>query len=122
MYEPLTYHRYNLCYQKIAGGRILDIGSGGKSPLRFTCRFVIQLDINRKGEIDIIASATHLLFKDNSFDTVVLVDVIEHLPQKDREVAVREAIRVCKSRVIIHTPLNDDYNFIARKMDLRFQD
>ncbi len=50
----------------------------------------------------IAADATHLPFKDQSFDVVLCSEVIEHVP--DLEAALRELLRVSRCRLIITTP------------------
>jgi SAM-dependent methyltransferase len=45
-----------------------------------------------------------LPFPDNSFDTVLLIDVIEHLKEKDGVSLIEEAKRVASGRVVVSTP------------------
>ena len=49
--------------------------------------------------------ATHLGFKDSSFDAVALIDVIEHLDDDDAQLVLKEIERVLKrdGRIVIHT-------------------
>jgi ubiquinone/menaquinone biosynthesis C-methylase UbiE len=47
-----------------------------------------------------------LPFSSNSFDTVVLWNVLEHV--EDEEMAISEALRVCRSNIIIVVPKEDD--------------
>ena len=68
-------------------GKCLNVGCGGH---------IIP------GAVNIDENATNLPYKDNSFDTVILSDVIEHI--KDWEKALDEAIRVSKNKVIITVP------------------
>jgi len=55
-----------------------------------------------KGMINIDKDATNLPYKDNSFDTIILSDVIEHI--KNWKKAVNEAVRVSKNKIIITVP------------------
>jgi hypothetical protein len=48
--------------------------------------------------------ATRLPYKDKSFDTVILSDVIEHIDIYGSIQAVQEAFRVCNKKVIITVP------------------
>jgi SAM-dependent methyltransferase len=45
-----------------------------------------------------------LPFSDSSFDTVLLIDVIEHLREKDGAGLIEEAKRVASGRVVVSTP------------------
>lgn len=47
------------------------------------------------------ADACHLPFKDQSFDTVLMINVLEHL---DDDAALREAYRICRKNVIFSVP------------------
>lgn len=52
-----------------------------------------------------VANATHLPFKDESFDAVFLLDTIEHLTKTETEKALNETKRVLKrgGKVVVHT-------------------
>ena len=58
----------------------------------------------------IIADIMYLPFKNSSFDTVLAIEIIEHLP--NTESAINEIKRVTKANVIITVP-NDPYFMIA---------
>jgi SAM-dependent methyltransferase len=45
-----------------------------------------------------------LLFDDCSFDTVLLLDIIEHLTENQARLIIQEAKRVARHRVIVSTP------------------
>ncbi len=91
------------------GPKILEVGSGslGIGPylhLPFT-----GVDIDFKGPKwpqmkQVSAQATKLPFPDKSFDIVISVDVLEHLPLKQRQPALTEAFRVAKQAVILAFP------------------
>lgn len=54
----------------------------------------------------VIANATALPFPDLSFDAVVCLDVIEHMPVAARAAAVREMARVARRIVLVACPLD----------------
>ena len=56
------------------------------------------------GESFVRASGTQLPFRDASFDVVVAVDVLEHLPQDQRPPFVRETLRVSRGSVFLACP------------------
>jgi ubiquinone/menaquinone biosynthesis C-methylase UbiE len=51
-----------------------------------------------------LASASHLPFADKSFDTVVCVEVLEHLEKPESLMAIRELERIARRRVVITVP------------------
>ena len=92
-------------------GRVLDIGCGRQPLLGFLpngCQY-IGLDYPDTGawyeaKPTVHADAARLPFADQTFDVVVCLEVLEHLPRPVE--ALREACRVLKpeGRVIISTP------------------
>jgi ubiquinone/menaquinone biosynthesis C-methylase UbiE len=50
-------------------------------------------------------NAEELRFGPNSFDTVLMIEVLEHLPEPI--IALREAFRVAKKNVLISVPNTD---------------
>jgi SAM-dependent methyltransferase len=90
-------------------GRTLDVGCGRK-PYQKTffsgASEYIGCDyLSDRSCPDVICSALELTFPDNSFDTVVSTEVLEHVPDPQR--ALREMFRVVKPGgfVIVSTPL-----------------
>jgi glycosyltransferase involved in cell wall biosynthesis len=107
----------------IEGNEVLEIGSGnGDSTIALskTKSHVIGIDISKTGIIEArtfakqnnlgsnptfaFMSGSSLAFKDNSFDTVILPEIIEHLKSPRR--IIQEAIRVVRNggRIIISVP------------------
>ena len=95
-----------------AGETILDLGCGyGAYSLALAAagRRLIGCDINPKyvagasaSGVPAIVVDSALPFADRSFDTVVLLEVIEHVPQIDA--ILREAFRVARRNVLITVP------------------
>jgi hypothetical protein len=104
----------------IGQGEILEIGSGGLSPVAQLHQNTVSIDISYKPGIVIVASASHLPLKNNSFDVVVALDTIEHLPRSIRNLAISEMIRVSREKVILSTPLENGKEFVGRQFDLLF--
>jgi len=91
--------------------RILDVGSGEFGLATYISKGfdITGTDIvfgkdKERGFKMVEASADKLPFKDNSFDIVVSVDMMEHLPLGIRKKAVFEIIRVAKNRVYLSFP------------------
>jgi hypothetical protein len=60
---------------------------------------------NRSGGRAAVADASTLPFPDDSFDTITLWDVLEHVP--DDCAALREAVRVARKNVLLSVPAED---------------
>jgi len=98
---------------------ILDIGCGRGEILR-ECSVkseVIGIDFSdastdfarRQGQPLVKATATHLPFGDEGFNSVLLLEVVEHLSMDDVEKCFNEIRRVLKvgGTVVVETPLVD---------------
>ena len=72
-------------------GRILEIG-GGRTDNKNSILNSIILDINPNRNPDIVASGYNLPFKDNTFDTIISTEVLEHLEKP--QLFVNEIYRV----------------------------
>lgn len=55
----------------------------------------------------VVADATRLPFAENSFDSVTLIHLLEHLDEERIPVAIEEALRVARLRVVIAVPFED---------------
>ncbi|HAD82931.1 MAG: hypothetical protein A2509_06860 [Candidatus Edwardsbacteria bacterium RIFOXYD12_FULL_50_11] len=111
-----------------AAGDILDLGSGDGAfsiPLIKKGLNVISADLShtRLKKIKSInrrlaeCDALVLPFKDNSFDTILFVEVLEHLPNKQaQEEALREFIRILKpnGRLVLTTPNKVVYKYVVQ--------
>ncbi len=123
--QKLTRKRLYLFIKKYASNeKILDIGSGGGYGESFFPNRV-SLDIDKNKNPDIVGDAHNIPFGDDSFNTILCTEVLEHL--KDPKKAIKEMKRVLKpgGRLIlttrfifpIHTYEYDYYRFT--EFDLR---
>ncbi len=102
---------------ELAGPAVLMVGCGRGKYLEFCSssgRQAFGVDISaeyaaeasgRSGGRAAVADASALPFPDDSFDTVTLWDVLEHVP--DDCAALREAIRVARKNVLFSVPAED---------------
>lgn len=93
-----------------AGEAILEVGSGIKGITPYLKKSVTGVDLNfdfdkRNSYLTpITASVLKLPFKDSSFDYVLSVDMLEHIPDIYRERAVREILRVANKKIYLSFP------------------
>jgi SAM-dependent methyltransferase len=105
-------------------GKILNIGSSS-GYLEIYFEDVVSIDISKK-RLEFLKTQTKanwlfsisefLPFKDSTFDTVVLAEVLEHLVNP--EIALREIVRVTKNkgRIIITVP-DEENSYWARNIE-----
>ena len=97
--------RYKLL-SKYCIGNVLDVGCGKKGLQQYLpAGNYLGCDI---GGGDLQSSAYSLPYKDKSFDTVVLLEILEHLGMPI--VAIKEATRVSAKRIIVTVP--NDYSLV----------
>jgi SAM-dependent methyltransferase len=89
----------------IGNGRLLDTycnNSRGIIGLDFSQKLVSQSKLFAEKENIkyqcVIADATHLPFKNKSFDLIICTRVLQHIPHGERKVAIGEMVRVSKSK------------------------
>lgn len=110
----LNPERTHVLDKFVVGKKVLDIGCGsgiyvdyltrqGKKAvgIDFVNEFIKRAKKNYRGKFR-TANAYKLPFDDNSFDTVMMLDVLEHLD--DELKALKEAIRVARKRLILIVP------------------
>lgn len=125
-WHPQLAIRYLPVVEKIKENpklRILEVGSGGLGIAPYLKRPVMGVDIKFEPPIHyqlkpIIGTATDLKFKDNSFDAVISMDMLEHLPKQKRQTAILEMLRVAKSMMVIGVPCGKE----AEKHDRKIHD
>jgi len=104
-----------------SGESVLDIGCGNGVVGReiesfFGCKvtgtdilYYMKKDIFFK----IMPNSETLDFKDNEFDTALLIDVLHHVPYDSQVKLVREAVRVCRKVLIFEVRPS----FLAKAVD-----
>jgi hypothetical protein len=109
---------------------ILDIGAGGRGGISYffsqNSSQIVLLDRERPpkslySKYQLIGDGLLLPFNDRTFDVVVSVATLEHIPQTERSQLLTEFRRVSKL-VILHFPCKDTKGiFKGDKADLAFQ-
>lgn len=88
---------------------ILEIGAGPVGLGQFRPHPFVGCDLLYPSEprpplLPIIASGMALPFLDNSFDAVIVSDVLEHVPETGREAVIKESLRVTREVAIFGFP------------------
>lgn len=86
---------------------VIEIGVGNKTLANYLKTMKVKIttcDIDKDLDPDVVGDILNLPFKDNSFDTVVAFEVLEHLPFENFDKALGELSRVSKKNVIISLP------------------
>lgn len=119
---PVQMFAYDLAIRNFvhSSDRVLDVGFGagfGLMKLAKATRFVNGIDIDNRAVLSVrekldsqfldsidlrLYDGRHIPYEDHSFETVVCVDVIEHV--EDYEKFLYELLRVAKRSVFISTP------------------
>jgi SAM-dependent methyltransferase len=107
------YQRYDLTSKLVraldvpAGARILDLG-GAPGPIETFLPdyevFVLDIQGEHDGGRFVIADGGALPFPDGSFEAVVSLDTLEHVPTSIRQSFLREARRVSRRAVVLSAP------------------
>jgi SAM-dependent methyltransferase len=94
--KPVLRQIYSSYYQRITAackpGRILEIGSGSGNFLQGQPSPVVRTDILPASWLSLVCDAQQLPFASQSFDSIVMVDVLHHIERPIR--FFREAERV----------------------------
>jgi hypothetical protein len=96
-----------------APATILDVGGEVALSANHIGQFITGYKIttaNTRSTTDIVYGGFELPFEDNSFDAVITIDTLEHVPPKNREFWLRELFRVARKTVVIAGPFASEYN------------
>ncbi len=138
-YTKWDYNRFGEVLQRVKGKTVLDVGFGTGEMLKLLSDYKITgVDINLSNlQSDVPYHAEiykmdirDLEFEDNSFDTVIAMEVLEHNPEEDNERMLSEIRRVAKDRILITVPYNEPeplykghkQSFSQEKIDRLFPD
>lgn len=116
---------------KISAGKVLDVGSLD-APYRKLIHYssYTTIDINPKAKADYTGDVHNLPFKDNTYDTIIATELLEHCHTPEK--AVKEMHRVIKkngsclasTRFIYyqHDLIEDYYRYAAPGLKYLFKD
>jgi hypothetical protein len=106
--------------------KILEVGSGPNGIGEYISNFFVGCDIKFDGRINpkmlpVVGSATNLPFRDESFDIVLSIDMLEHIKRAERAEVINELIRVSKRLTIIACPCGRKSQKCEQKILLWYQ-
>ncbi len=118
------WHRYQMAAELVKGLRVLDLGIGtayGSNYLAGFAEHVVGIDIDseaveaaqlryRRPNLSFVAGdLNELHFAEESFDAIVLFEVIEHMPKSQQESMIQEIRRILKPHglFLLSTPDHD---------------
>jgi len=102
-------------------GPLLEVGSGSVGVGKFYRGSFIGCDLSfmfppKPPMLPVVATATRLPFADGSFKTVLVSDVLEHVPPEERKTVIREALRVTRRVAIFAFPCGTQASDYDRKL------
>lgn len=104
---------------KLAKSKILEVGSGSLGITPYLKEKIDGLDVDFSGPQtplvnQIKGDAANLAFRKNSYDVVIAVDFLEHLPPGQRTTAISQMLKVAKKLLVIVVPTGE----LSEKQDL----
>jgi SAM-dependent methyltransferase len=115
-YEPVVR-----LVREVGGERVLEVGSGDDGLARWLVDAeVTAVDLAFSGRQQagkrVTADARALPFPDATFDVVVALDLLEHVPASDRELVLRELARTARLRLIVGCPTGESALNVDRRL------
>ncbi|BDV41759.1 hypothetical protein GURASL_06820 [Geotalea uraniireducens] len=92
---------------------ILEVGSGCTGITPYIPHKVTGVDVSFEQPVSpnltpVLLSGENLPFNDSSFDIVVSVDMLEHVPAPNRPTVISELLRVARKRVYLAVPCGNE--------------
>jgi 2-polyprenyl-3-methyl-5-hydroxy-6-metoxy-1,4-benzoquinol methylase len=117
----ISYYTQFSLVKKYASDKIIEIGIGNKTLSDYLKKLnydVTTCDYDKKLDPDIICDIRKINIKNESFDTVLAFEILEHIQFKDFEKAISELKRICKNKIIISLPYSSTNMSISIKIPL----
>ena len=93
------------------GTTVLEVGSGSTGITPYNGGAVVGCDVAFPGDVAPrllpVMAKGHLPFRDRSFDAVISLDTLEHVPREFRQLFVDEMFRIARTYVLVGFPEGD---------------
>ena len=121
LYTKDDWNRLAAAYDFVTGATVLDVGVGNGAFLHILARSgqfsaVQGVDIRANSKLIVPEGVafnemniTSLTFADDSFDTVVCMEVLEHLEDADFVAGLAQIRRVARSNLVVTVPLEEPH-------------
>lgn len=95
----------------VPDGSVLEVGSSSKGITPYVEHSIVGSDASFPGAIALalmpVVARGRLPFRDRSFDTVISLDTLEHVPREFRQLFINEMFRIARRYVIVGFPEGD---------------
>lgn len=117
--------------KNISPGDVLEVGAGKFNNYKSMIphKLYVTMDVNSKRYPNIVSDIQLCSVADNSFDVVLMIEVLEHCPNPQK--AVNELHRICRSQGVcivstrfmqpLHEEPNDYYRFTQYSLQVLFK-
>lgn len=119
-YPVVKFIKKNNC------GAILEVGCGSRGLAVYVNKKVTGLDLDYGGVKlenleEVLGSSGNSPFKNNEFETVLCLDVLEHIREDQRLKTIEELFRVSSKFIILGAPEGDKARELDKIYDLKFK-
>lgn len=116
--QLLRYYPVIKIIDAISPNKILEVGSGSQGLGQYIHKRFVGVDANFEDYLNVPqsispnlqavrANGSYLPFQNNTFDLVICIDTLEHVPMCSRERLIVELVRVARGKIFLSFPSGD---------------